>query len=113
MRVCVFLRVCVCVRVRVCVRTQYEVKMPLGSHVLRDLAPGREYCVSVRIWAPLAQRYSVYSQPQCTSTTSTGVRAKGTHKPCVCVWCVVIFYCGLCITYLFDVRALSMVEPCL
>ncbi|KAG7279573.1 hypothetical protein CRUP_034161 [Coryphaenoides rupestris] len=68
-------------RLRVTSRTggqtvEFEVNGPLGRHVLRDLAPGREYCVSVCIFDTLAPRRSVYSQPQCTSTTSTGIYAE-------------------------------------
>ncbi|KAJ3591599.1 hypothetical protein NHX12_006732 [Muraenolepis orangiensis] len=39
--------------------------------VLRDLAPGQEYCVSVSISDSEVPRKSAFSPPQCTSTTLT------------------------------------------
>ncbi|XP_076011310.1 uncharacterized protein LOC143004342 [Genypterus blacodes] len=42
----------------------------LKGEVLKDLAPGRDYCVSVRISDSLVPRESNYSRPQCTAAAA-------------------------------------------
>ncbi|XP_056431499.1 interferon alpha/beta receptor 2-like [Gadus chalcogrammus] len=47
----------------------------LKRHVLKDQAPGREYCVSVRIRDPQTHREFPFSPPTCASTPTAGVRS--------------------------------------
>lgn len=61
---------------------QYFVdKVSLKGKTLKDLAPSREYCVSVSILGGPERRSgnSSYSEPHCTFTTS-----KYTAGTCVC-----------------------------
>ncbi|CAL8376678.1 unnamed protein product [Boreogadus saida] len=47
----------------------------LKRHVLKDLAPGREYCVSVRVRDPQTHREFPFGPPTCASTPTAGVRS--------------------------------------
>ncbi|XP_059891642.1 cytokine receptor family member b2 isoform X3 [Gadus macrocephalus] len=52
-----------------------ERTLSLKRHVLKDQAPGREYCVSVRIRDPQTHREFPFSPPTCASTPTAGVRS--------------------------------------
>ncbi|CAL8326824.1 unnamed protein product [Lota lota] len=62
----------------------------LDRYVLKDLAPGREYCVSVRIWDSQIPREFVFSPPTCTSTPTRGVRAADVILGALCLGVVLM-----------------------
>ncbi|XP_076602982.1 interferon alpha/beta receptor 2-like [Chaetodon auriga] len=67
-------------------RTQ-SAKFP-GREVLKDLGPGRQYCVSVCFSDPLLPRKSNYSQPVCAFTA--GGHSAGTDPAIAAVLCVLV-----------------------
>uniref|UniRef100_A0A4W5RBX0 Fibronectin type-III domain-containing protein n=1 Tax=Hucho hucho TaxID=62062 RepID=A0A4W5RBX0_9TELE len=89
--------------------TYFVDKVSLKGKTLKDLAPSREYCVSVSILCgpERRSRNSSYSQPHCTFTTS-----KYTAGTCrSVVLCLLVMLSGLCTALLVHTGFICLKRP--
>uniref|UniRef100_A0A3P9A5F8 Fibronectin type-III domain-containing protein n=1 Tax=Esox lucius TaxID=8010 RepID=A0A3P9A5F8_ESOLU len=82
----------------------------LKGEVLKDLAPGRQYCVSVQILGneERTAKNSSYSQPHCASTSANPTAGTIDVLVAVCAAVVLMF---LCVSLLFHTGYICLKPP--